>query len=47
MKSLPSLEAYLKEWQELPIRLRAQMSPAQEMHEALEKSMQSLSLIHI
>jgi len=42
MKSLPSLEAYLKEWQELPIRLRAQMSPAQEMHEALEKSMQSI-----
>lgn len=42
MKDLPTLDAHLKEWQELSKRLRAQMSPALEAQEALQKSMQPI-----
>jgi hypothetical protein len=40
--SLPTLDAYLKEWQELSKRLTAQMSPALEAQEALRKSIQPI-----
>lgn len=41
-KKMATLDAHLKEWQEVSKRLRAQLAPALEMQEALRRSIQPI-----